>query len=461
MSNRADILLLTTPRPPHLSPHAVQVSENSAPPLGLLCVAASLERGGFQVVVHDFYQSGGKPKDVAELISRYHPRIVGVSTLTSGVHMALRLCRHTKSIAPEVFTVLGGPHATALPEEVVADESVDFAVRGEGEQTMVELAEQLCRPKAQPSDLRNIAGLAFRSGEETIVTAERSPLPFDTAPVPARHLVPMDTYLQKGAIVTSRGCMYHCWFCSSVTFATHRYRFRSTPLVIQEMDDLNERHGITSFEFIEDTFTCEPDRIRDLCAQLEERDYIWSCQATIPDLIKNPDLTPRMVRAGCRGLFFGIESGNDRVLKTIKHMSRDKILSTIDRALDEGIQHLVTSFIIGHPWDTRETIADTVKLILELRQRGAHTPISILVPFPGSPIGKWPERFDVTVHSRDYSEYYYNRALISTRHLSRAELEQVYLEVLEAILSSDISSREPVGHASRSRLLPSNLAAVF
>jgi hypothetical protein len=83
-----------------------------------------------------------------------------------------------------------------------------------------------------------------------------------------------------------------------------------------------------------------------------------------------------------------------------------------------------------------------------------------LVPFPGSPIGKWPERFGVTVHSRDYSDYYYNRALISTKNLSRTDLEQVYLEVLENILSSDVSSREPIGQMSRSRLLPSELEAV-
>lgn len=460
MSNYTDILLLTTPKPPHLSPRAVQVSENSAPPLGLLCVAAALEQGGFCVRVHDFYQFGGKPKDIIGLLGQYRPKIVGVSTLTSGFHMALRLCRHVKAASPETATVLGGPHATALPEEVVMDPSVDFAVRGEGEQTIVELARALCSGTRSVEDIKSIEGLAFKENGTAFLTAERNPACFDCAPMPARHLVPMKRYLQQGAIVTSRGCMYHCWFCSSVTFATHKYRYRSTPLVLQEMDGLRGRYGVNSFEFIEDTFTCEPDRIRDLCSQLEEREYVWSCQATIPDLIKNPDLTRRMVRAGCRGLFFGIESGNDRVLKTIKHMSREKILSTIDRALAEGIQHLVTSFIIGHPWDTRETIADTVKLILELRQRGAHTPISILVPFPGSPIGKWPERFGVTVHSRDYSDYYYNRALISTKNLSRTDLEQVYLEVLENILSSDVSSREPIGQMSRSRLLPSELEAV-
>jgi radical SAM superfamily enzyme YgiQ (UPF0313 family) len=452
MSNHIDVLLLTTPRPPHLSPGAVQVSENSAPPLGLLCVAAALEQAGFSVAVHDFYQLGGKPGDVADLLQRFQPRIVGVSTLTSGVHLALRVCAHVKRAAPEVVTVLGGPHATALPERVAADPAVDVAVRGEGEQTMVELTEALLHRGASQVDLCSIAGLAVKVEDRVIITPERRVMTFDEAPWPARHLVSMDRYLQKGAIVTSRGCTYRCWFCSSVTFPTHQYRYRSSDSVLGEMRHLEESYGVRSFEFIEDTFTCEPDRIRELMALLASHEYEWSCQATIPDLQANPDLVPLMVRAGCRGLFFGIESGNEEVLKKIKHMSRSKILGTIDRALDAGIRHLVTSFIIGHPWDTRETIEDTLNLILELRRRGAHTPLSILVPFPGSPIGKWPERFGVTVHSHDYSEYYYNRALISTPQLSREELEAIYFEVLDTILSSDSSTNEPEQTLSRSRL---------
>jgi anaerobic magnesium-protoporphyrin IX monomethyl ester cyclase len=446
MNNIADILLLTTPRSPHLSPEAVGVSENSAPPLGLLCVAAALEHAGFQVAVYDFYRMGGKPRDVVELLKKTNPRIVGISTLTSGVHMAYRVCRHIKQTSPELVTVLGGPHATALPEEVAMHPEVDFAVRGEGEQTMVELAETLLRNTNRKFEAIN--GLAFQRDDEVCVTNERAPLLFDESPKPARHLVPMDRYLQQGAVVTSRGCTYRCWFCSSVTFNTHKYRYKSSDLVVAEIDELHERYGTKSFEFIEDTFSCVPDRVRELMGLLKGKNYEWSCQVTIPDLDKNPNLIPLMVESGCRGMFFGIESGNDAVLRKIKGMTRTKILSTIDHALDQGIHHIVTSFIIGHPWDTRDTIADTKSLILELRQRGIHTPISILVPFPGSPIGKWPERFGVTVHSSDYSEYFNNRALISTQHLKRDELQNIYLEILDDVLTSPLSPTELLHNAS-------------
>lgn len=452
MSEYVDILLLTTPRPPHLSPAAVQVSENSAPPLGLLCVAAALEQAGFRVLVHDFYQLGGKPRDVVDLLEQHRPRIVGISTLTSGVNLAFALCHHVKRISPETFTVLGGPHATALPEEVASRPEIDVAVRGEGERTMVELAQILLANGRGLSRLAGVAGLAFKDGLEVRLTAERPLMPFDQAPLPARHLVPIDRYLQQGAIVTSRGCAYRCWFCSSVTFHTHQYRYRSSALVLDEMDSLRDRYGVTSFEFIEDTFSCAPERVLELMSLLKERDYEWSCQVTIPDLDKHPELVPAMIESGCRGFFFGIESGNDTVLKKIKHQSRLKVLNTIDRARDLGVRHFVASFIIGHPWDTRDTVAETVDLIKELRGRGVHTPISILVPFPGSPIGKWPERFGVTVHSRDYKDYYYNRALISTPHLSRKELEEIYFEVLEQVLAAPLGNGLIVPELSRSRL---------
>ena len=253
--------------------------------------------------------------------------------------------------------------------------------------------------------------------------------------MPARHLVPLNNYLQQGAIVTSRGCTYHCSFCSSVTFNTHKYRYRSTAQVVTEMEALEQDYGIRSFEFIEDTFTCNPDRVMELMAVLTGRGFEWACQATVPDLVARPELVQAMVGAGCRGLFFGIESGNDAILRKIKHMSRQKVLSTIEHALDHGVEHLVTSFIIGHPWDNRETIRDTLDFASELRGRGAHTPISILVPFPGSPIAKWPDRFGITIHSRDFSQYRFDRSLISTRHLCREELQDIYFEAIEEVLS--------------------------
>lgn len=456
MREQIDVLLLTTPRPVHLSPTAVQVSENSAPPLGLLSVAAALELAGFRVGVHDFYQLGGKPSDIVQLIEQRQPRIIGVSTLTSGIHLAVALCRHVKQTDPAITTVIGGPHATALPEEIIASPYIDFAVCGEGEQTMVELAQALLTTKRTRGDLSGIAGLAYQTGTQTIVTAERPLLRFDEVPVPARHLVPMNRYLQQGAIVTSRGCTYRCAFCSSVTFSTHRYRYRSSELVLQEMDLIHQDYGISQFEFIEDTFTCVPERVLELMMMLKAREYQWACQATIPDLCEHPDLLPAMIDSGCRGLFFGIESGNDGVLRKIKHMSRWRILETIDRSLELGIRHIVTSFIIGHPWDTRETIEDTVTLILELRSRGAHTPVSILVPFPGSPIGKWPERFGITIHSHDYRDYYYNRALISTPRLSREELEEIYFEVIERVVATPTGPSEPAGQLSRSRVAASS-----
>lgn len=433
MNERLDVLLLTTPRPPHLSPQAMNIAENSAPPLGVLCVAAALEKAGFRTIVHDFYIEGGKPRDVVYLLDAFQPRIVGISATTSGADIAYRICRHIKRHSPQTVTIIGGAHATALPCVVTGREEVDFAVRGEGEVTMVELATVLLRDNNK-SHIDQIAGICYNVNGQMMLTPDREPIRWQDWPQPARDLIPMDHYLQRGAIITSRGCKYRCLFCSSVTFNTHIYRYRSSQDVITEMDFLRDEFGITSFELLDDTFTCVPERVLELTHLLKSRRHKWSVQATVPDLISQPGLLPAMSGAGCSGVFLGIESGHDPILKKIKRMSRKRILTVVDQAQDAGIQHLVTSFIIGHPWDTTTTIEDTVDLMLQLQDRGAHTPISIMVPFPGSPIATHPERFGITIHSYDYSEYLYSRALISTRHLTCHQLADIYFDILERLV---------------------------
>lgn len=425
-----DVLLLTSPRPPYLAPSAVEVSENSAPPLGLLYMARVLEAAGIHVVVRDLYRENKKPQDIVSILQEVRPKIVGISALTSLYHMALRVVRHVKMFDPSIVTVVGGPHATALPKDVAHEDFVNFVVRGEGEQTFLQLCSSLLAGKSAAKDVISIPGLAFIKDGEAVLTAERELLDFETVPLPARHLVPLDHYLQSGAMVTSRGCKYNCLFCSSVTFSTHKYRYRSAENVISEMDDLHRHYGIDMFEFLEDTFTAAPERIFRLCELLQKRDYRWGCQATIKDVSSYPDLLPVMVTAGCKSVFFGIESGNDGILAKVKGLRTTQVCDIINKAIDLGIKNIVTSFIIGHPWDTCETIKDTLSLMLRLREQGCHTPVSVLVPFPGSQIGNWPDRFGIAIETKDYSRYSYNQALISTRKLSRTELEDIYFDIL-------------------------------
>jgi anaerobic magnesium-protoporphyrin IX monomethyl ester cyclase len=439
----SDVLLVTSPRPPWISPKAFEVSENSCPPLGLLYLARYLENAGVTVRVNDFYRFGGKPKDVIPLINESRPKIVAISTLTSGFSLAKRICRHVKENAPDVVTVIGGAHATALPREVLAEPDVDFVVRGEGELSLEELVRAVLEGETSSTSLSRIDGIGFKIGENAVLTSDRRLLDVDEIPEPARHLVPLDQYLQAGAILVSRGCPAHCFFCSSVSFNTHRYRFRSPSLVVSEIEGLHRAHGLTEFEFMDDVITSDPKRLRELCLKLQGRGFRWACQARIKDLEDDLGLLDAMAAGGCAGIFFGVEAGNDDVLRKVKGLTTAGVTKVVERAVANHL-NVITSFMIGHPWDTRQTIEDTFNLMLRLRDLGCHTPMSILVPFPGSPLAQAPENFGIRIESRDYSDYYHNRALLTTQHLSREELREIYLDLLFrfTIDQEDIPTRQ-------------------
>jgi radical SAM superfamily enzyme YgiQ (UPF0313 family) len=392
-------------------------------------VAAALERLGLVVQVEDLYRFGGGPRDVSRLVEESRPRILGVSTLTSGYPLVQRLCRAVKTHAPDIATVVGGVHATALPLEVLADPNVDFVVRGEGELTFGELVTAILENEATSERLGQIAGIGFNDHGSPRLTAERPPLDINAVPEPARHLVPLEQYLQAGALLASRGCPHRCFFCSSVSFSSHRYRFRLPEAILAEMDTLHRDRGLTEFEFLDDVLTADPGRLRALCDSLTGRGYRWGCQATIKEVSADLGLIDTMAAAGCGGVFFGVESGNEAVLRKVKALQIVDVISVVNRARELGL-NVITSFMIGHPWDTIETIEDTYRLMVRLRDLGCHTPFSILVPFPGSPLALEPDKFGVTVHPADYSTYYHSRALVTTRALTRAQLEDKYFEIL-------------------------------
>lgn len=441
MPENPDVLLFSAPRPPWISPRAFEVSENSGPPLGLLYLAGALEKAGHRVKVVDCYRGGLTPRAAAEQCAVSRPSLVGVSSLTSNIDLALATCRHVKAACPGTITVIGGPHVTSLPAEVLLEPAVDIIVRGEGEQTLVEILELRFRDGLEPERLSCIPGIGFRRGKDVVLTPERDPLNVDQVELPARHLIDLSRYLQVGAVLASRGCPHKCFFCASVGFRNHAFRYRDPRAVVNEMEDMHDRLGIEEFEFVDDALTADTLRVRELCRLLAPHRFRWGCQAALKDIVTTPDLIEEMAKAGCKGIFFGVESGNASVLRKVKGLDPEIVIQSVRQAQDHGMR-VVTSFMIGHPWDTRETIEDTVELMLKFREMGCHTPLSVMVPFPGSPLANDPERFGITIESRDYRLYYHNRALVSTQHLTRQELDDIYFNILERMIPGECATVE-------------------
>lgn len=199
-----------------------------SPPLGLAQLAAVLEAAGIEVDIIDCNASGVGWATLGEAIEYSQANIIGATATTPFFYDALRVMEIVKKLSPEIVTVLGGPHVTFTAEETLSQHpEIDVIVRGEGEQTLLELVR--CYEKG--NDLSQVKGIAFRNGRELILTPPQPLVDVDELPLPAYHLLPMEKYYftvfgKFVTILSSRGCPHRCTFCSEWKFWGGKWRPR-------------------------------------------------------------------------------------------------------------------------------------------------------------------------------------------------------------------------------------------
>jgi radical SAM superfamily enzyme YgiQ (UPF0313 family) len=359
-------------------------------PLGVGYLAAYLQRFGHRVRI--FQPEGDRDLDASLLkeLERFAPNLVGISVMTPSYPEAVRLSDLIKA-HHACRTVLGGHHVSAVGESVLLESaSTDFAVVGEGEETLRELAEALERGA---TDLSAVRGLIWREiGSQIRRNPPRDVIQdLDSLPFPARNLVDMNrfrlhSYIDFGkksaTMITSRGCPFKCIFCSSWLTMGTRYRYRSVGNVLEEIREVVECFGVDHLVFEDDTLTLRRDRVLDLCAALEEMPNrpSWYCLSRADAM--DYALAKRMKAAGCKMVAFGIESGSPEILERIgKKISLSKAEEAVKACARAGLRSQCT-FIVGFPWDT----AQTMRMTLEAAKRINPT-IAIffpLVPYPGT-----------------------------------------------------------------------------
>ncbi|MHB9156092.1 MAG: B12-binding domain-containing radical SAM protein, partial [Endomicrobiales bacterium] len=311
-----DILLIDPPWN-ILSPHNIWKNIGSClPSLGLAYVASSLEKHGFTVRIVD---CTADKRDLDSLVRLFSgmtpPRFVGLTATTPLIKSALLIAEAAKNSFPGAVVVLGGVHPTVLPEEVLSHPAVDIVVRGEGEETMLELA----RGKA----LSGVAGISYKENGALRHNPDRPLIKdIDTVPPPAYHLLPMKNYypalgsyrrLPAMSIFATRGCPGRCTFCHRTFYG--KIRKRSAANIVEEVELLSRRYGIREIAFYDDAFTAFKDVVLEFCRLLEERKLkiTWSC-FTRADLV-NRALLAAMKKAGCHLILFGVESADETILK--------------------------------------------------------------------------------------------------------------------------------------------------
>ncbi len=309
------------------------MGEYLPPPLGILQLAAYLDEHGpgLEVEVLDCQAMGLDWRGLEARIEDFQPAIFAPSTLaTCNVYTTARSVELAKKVCPDALTVVGGQHFSALPgESLRAYPEIDAIVRGEGEQTLLELVQALSKG-ASPS---GIAGISFRHGGETIHNPPRAPmLDLNDLPMPGYRFVEeiVSRYHFKmmagpdagyALIEGSRGCPHRCTFCSQWSHWSGVYRSKSPKRIADEMQFCFEEYGIRFIWLTDDNFGLT-NRTVELCDEIRNRglseEIMWFMQARSDDIVKHRDIVPSLRSAGNHWILVGLESGNPVILSSAR-----------------------------------------------------------------------------------------------------------------------------------------------
>jgi len=362
-------------------------------PINLLYLAAVLREYGkdFEPELWDFEVEDFSEKIVRERLRRSQPRVVGITSMTCNIKIADKIMSWVKNESSEIITVVGGPHSSAIPERTLLEfKNFDLVVKGEGEQTFLELCERIKASR----NLEGVPGIVRRTGSEIIKETDRPQIQnLDWLPLPARDL--MNHSLYRGAstpgldatlhrtteLFTTRGCPEQCIFCASHLVFGGKVRFRSAEHILKEIDQCMERWGYRHFTIDDDTFTYHPSRLKKLCAGFKERKITWDCDTRVNAV--NREMLKMMAESGCQKVALGVESGSQRILDLNKKgITIEQARNAFKWAHEFGIITTAFFMIGSHPSETREEVEMSLNLMIELDTE--LMALAIAVPYPGT-----------------------------------------------------------------------------
>ena len=377
-----------------INPYDENAVKNSlgfiTPPLNLMYLGGALENASFSVkIIDDDLEKLGHEK-ISKITSKLNPKIVGITATTSTIKNALEYSNLIKKALPDSLIVLGGPHPTFMPIETLKNsESLDAIVIGEGERTMEELAENYCdADKGKLEDIKGIAYYDLKNGNINLNQTRPLIKDLDSIPFPARHLVPFESYSttknQSCDMITSRGCVYSCGYCSSSLIMGKKFRSRSPENVVNEIEQLIENFKIKDIAFMDDTFMLNKNRANLIADEIKNRGLDIGFVASSRVDMVDKALIEKLKSAGLSTLYYGVESGSQRVLNLMKKgITLKQAEDAVKVAKEVGVD-ILTSFILGFPGETREEIDKTIDFSIKLN--ADYSQFSILTPFPGTPI---------------------------------------------------------------------------
>jgi radical SAM superfamily enzyme YgiQ (UPF0313 family) len=399
--------------------------KGTSPPLGLLYVASHAESHGHNVRVIDVDAEQLSLDDIADAAKQDQPDWVGITAVTKQITAAKLAAEQIRKVSPRSKIVVGGIHATAMPEELLRDENFDYVIRGEGEVPFTALLD------GEPVD--SIGGLSYR-GNNPLQPYQHNDMAepienLDALPTPAYHLLPFEAYkpaigayrrLPSVNMTMTRGCPGKCTFCNSAETAL---RTRSAEHLVDEIQQLQATYGIREVSFYDDTFTIYKQNVIQLCDLIIERgiDLTWSCFART-DCV-SPGLLKKMKAAGCHQILFGLESADPGILESIRKPIDIDLTRKAVRMVQDARIDVRAAFMFGNPGETIETMQRTIDFAVSLDPDICI--FNITTPYPGTQMFDWAHK-NGYLKTLDWADYDLANAVMELPTVTRDDINMMY-----------------------------------
>jgi len=410
---------------------------NKSEPIGLCYIGAAAKEKGHDVkIIHQIEETN---KKIIEITKSFMPDIIGFSAMTYNYKNAIRLAKDIKkeilTTKEKVYIIFGGIHATTNIN-IVREKEIDFVVVGEGENTFLEIINYIENGK---NCYGNVRGIAYLNYGKVIQTPPRPRLTkeqLNSLPFPLREGLPIKEGVYKryglsypppskqirASINASRGCKFHCSFCSSPQAWHGKWIHRDVKNIVNEMEILIDKYAVNYIEIRDENFTTDKRFVISLCREIIKRgiDINWYCQGRVSDVDR--EMLTEMKNAGCFEIEYGIESGDQNTLMKIskgieiKHVKEAVNLSHKQNISVHGL------FIIGFPWETKESLRHTKELIQELpfdRIRLAY-----YTPFNGTELEKELQKYPELYVSKDLNDFTSDIPVIRSKELTAEVLKE-------------------------------------
>ena len=356
-------------------------------PLGLGYISASLISDGHIVDVLDWDTEEKPLEKLFQLLER-NPEVVCFYLMTWTFREGSALLDYIKTFKKDIISIAGGPQVSSFPSETLELSQFDFSIQGEAEYTIKELINAI----KFNLKLDDINGLIWRGNGIIVNKPRKLEDDLDKLPFPTRWNFPIEKYNDVftinhhfATLIASRGCPYQCIFCDRKNRMGSTWRVRSPQNIIQEMEHINITYGIKEFMFFDDNFIVEKKWVIDFCAKVEPYDFKWECRARVDKVDRQ--LLRILHWAGCYRIRYGMESGDDEILKILRKDITVEQIRECAKLTKEARIEIFAYFMMGSPFETPETMQRTIDLAMEID--ADFTLFSRTILIPGSEMFNW------------------------------------------------------------------------